>query len=336
MENDYRKLPGVNQSSLKKILTSPQAYLKARDRVESSTASHFVFGSLVDDMLLKPKIIDDKYYKMGASSTSEAIQGIVKFVYDQLVVRDKVIALDSPAVDVYILEGCEMYGWQPKWGDEAKLKNIRKSGTDYYNALLKSYGKIIIPEEEYNQATICSSSLKADDFIKDYLTPTQNNTLYKHKIVQFVINDIECKGELDLVYIDHQKKTIRPIDFKTTGKPVTGFNFDFWAYRYDFQAAFYSEGLKQDPEILQLIEDGYSLLNFQYIVVEKDMNNPPLIFTVPDSVISIGWSGGKRSSGRYYEGVMQAIKQYIWHTEENLWDYSMDYYKQNGTLFIEI
>lgn len=337
MELEYRKIDRINQSTLKKLLTSPQAYLKARDRVEDSKAEHFVFGSMVDDMLLNPKVVGDKYYVMEEDSSSDAIKQIVRYVYDNAILDElQGDDLGAPQFDKYILRGCITYDYQNRYKDETKLKNIREKGFNYYESLKEAEGKIIVSKEDYNKATIASSSLKADDFTAEYFIPTQHNTIYKHKIILFELDGLVCKGELDMVYIDHQKKTIRPIDIKTTGKSVYGFEYDFWAYRYDFQAAFYEAGLVRDPEIGQLLSDGYDLLDFHYLVVEKDLVNPPLIFTVPDSVISIGYGGGRRSNGRYYEGVKHAIEKFKWHTEENLWDYPMDYYKNDGTLYIEI
>ena len=138
---------------------------------------------------------------------------------------------------------------------------------------------------------------------------------------------------MDKVFIDHTAKTITPIDYKTTGTSVDSFNYDFWRFRYDFQAAFYWTGLSLDPEIVKLREKGYKLLHFMYIVVERDSNNSPLIFRVPNAVTSIGWLGGTISNGKKLEGVTQALERYAFHNHNNKWDKPKEAYKKG---FIDI
>src|SRR5690606_3814533 len=113
-------------------------------------------------------------------------------------------------------------------------------------------------------------------------------------IVHFEYLDEMLKGELDRLVIDHSIKIITPVDFKTTSKPIYSFNTEFWKYRYDFQAATYTLGLKAHPLIKELLEKGYTLNSFKYIVVEKDLLHNPMVFNVPDEVINIGINGGER------------------------------------------
>jgi hypothetical protein len=336
VEQSYRTMAGINQSSLKKILSSPYAYLKEINRTQESDESHFVFGSLVDDMLLAPKTVADKYYKMEASKTPDGIKSIVRYVYDMVREEEGTVSLEHDMMNDIILKGCEVYNWNSNWGAEAKLRNVKEKGLAYYHSLQQAEGKRVVPADEYNQAVLCKSALVADKYISKYLTPTADCTLYRHKVLSFMVAGEECKGEVDLVYINHKEKTIQPIDFKTTGVSLSGFNYEFWKYRYDFQCAFYTEGLQQDPEIKQLMSDGYQINNFQYIVVEKSLQSKPMIFTVPTEVVVIGRVGGELKNGRKLEGFVQAMKRLKFHRDQDLWDYPMEYYEQHGTLYIEL
>jgi len=338
MDEEYRKIDKVNQSTLKQLIKSPQAYLRARDRVDDGvTPEHFIFGSLVDDMLLSPKIVDNKYYKMGESSASDAIKEIIRFVYDNAIINEvNGESFDNTELDKYILRGCIVYDWNARYGDDAKLKNIRKNGTEYYDSLLLAKGKTIVSESDYNQAIICVASLKSDPYTSQYFASTKDIEVIPRFIVEFEIDEVECKGELDKLFIHHGNKTIQPIDYKTTGKPLTGFQYDFWSYRYDFQGAFYTEGLKKNAYIKGLIVKGYTLLKFRYIVVEKAMTSPPMIYTLSKEACEIGKYGGTLTNGRVLEGVMDSLRRYMFHTTTDDWNYPMEYYKQNGQLYIEV
>ena len=91
MENSYRKLEGLNQSLLKKILVSPGAFIKQRDNQEDSEQSHFVFGSLVDDMLLSDIDIEDKYYILKDKSVYLIFYVYVKLMGKRLFLKKIII-----------------------------------------------------------------------------------------------------------------------------------------------------------------------------------------------------------------------------------------------------
>mgnify|MGYP001577435170 FL=1 len=340
---EYKKIAKVNQSSLKKILHSPGAYRAAVNKYEESTESHFVFGSLVDDMLLAPKTVDDKYYKMADSDISTTLKLIAQHVYEAAKLNpiDDSGKVLCPLHDIYyqdlILNAKRTYAYQPRWKDETAITNIVKSCSNYFNALIESNGKVIISIEEYNKALTCVAMLKSDKYTSKYLVkPSQNISIFTHVVLEFETEGVKCKAELDKVFIDHVNKTIQPIDYKTTGMPINGFKYEFWKYRYDFQAAFYKLGLSQDSKIIKLLEDGYELLNFRYIVVNSDGNDNPMIFVVPKEVNAIGLHGGKLDNGRTLEGVHQAIGRYQYHTVNDAWDYPREYYQREGSLIIEL
>ena len=147
---------------------------------------------------------------------------------------------------------------------------------------------------------------------------------------------VEIKGELDRVVIDHEKKLIMPIDFKTTGKTVYSFHYDFLSLRYDFQAATYRQGLLALPKVAELLKEGYVLDDFRYIVVEKSLTNNPMIFVVDYELNKLGLQGGYLANGKFYEGLEQAVDRYKYAVENNAWDYPMEYYENNGLMYLEI
>jgi hypothetical protein len=332
MDTMYSEISGINQSTLKKILTHPQSYQKALEKGESK-ASHFVMGSLVDFLVLEDhEDFDDVYYVMEESDASDSIKDIIRHVYDASLLMDGTPSLDM--LEKEIVAACETYNWNPRWGDEAKVKNIKKSGENYFMSLKMSKGRQIITQEQYNTALTVKASLLADKVISKFLVPNKDMTVFKKKVITFDYMGHECKGEMDLIAVDHKQKKIYPIDLKTIGTSVTSFQYDFWRFRYDFQAAFYTLGVQFDSEIGELFKEGYKLEYFSFIVAEINSNNLPLMYQVDKNVIEIGTSGGTLSSGKQLEGVIQAIRRYEFHTEKDNWDYPMEYFK--GPLKIRV
>jgi hypothetical protein len=73
-----------------------------------------------------------------------------------------------------------------------------------------------------------------------------------------------------------------------------------------------------------------------YIVVEKNLINPPMCFRITDEVYKIGLEGGINSRGYKYEGLVQAVDRLKFHKSINKWDCPMEYYQNNGLINIEV
>lgn len=339
---DYKEIKKVNQSSLKKILTSPKAYLQAVDRMENQdddvTPDHFIFGSVVDTMLMGTREDFEKRFVKIPDETkcSETVQGIVTQVFELAHGEDDIV-LGLDAYQDYISDACITFNYQSNWKPETKVTKIIEQGSEYFNLLKTMVGRTPVTETEYANAVNCVMALKADNYTKQFVDRKLNKNMefLDRFIVEFEIEGVEMKGELDRVAINHETKRIFPIDFKTTSKPVTGFEYEFWKYRYDFQAATYGYGLNKDPRILELLAKGYTVSPFLYIVVEKQLNNNPMVFAVSNEAMTVGFVGGE-AKGREYEGLKQAVLRYKYAVKNNAWEYPMEYYDNEGSIFIGV
>ena len=333
---EYREIQALNQSSLKKILISPKAYKDAVSKQEESTEDHFVFGTMVDLLLTDTKEnFDKKFYVVPANlNCTDTVQNVVKEVFEE-VDGEFIATLEGYRNE--ILKHCKYQNYYSNWKDDTRVDKIIEQGKGYFEILKQAKGKITVSDVEYAQAVNCVAALKTDQFSIKYVRKLHSDVEFKDKLViQFKFKELDFKGELDRVVIDHKTKTITPIDFKTTSKSINSFSSDFWYYRYDFQAAVYRFGLPQHPEIGVLIHKGYTIENFLYIVVEKFLNNLPMVFEISDNIIHIGYNGGELSNGKKLEGFSQAIERYKFAQENDAWDYPMEYYKNKGKISIEL
>ena len=182
-------------------------------------------------------------------------------------------------------------------------------------------------------------ALRSDKHTSKYCQKKSNDPniliIDKHVIV-FEHEGLEFKGELDRIIVNHKEKTITPIDFKTTSKSVLNFENSFWHFRYDFQAAVYTLGLTKDKSdrLKSYYEDGYSFKPMLYIVVETFLKNPPMVFEISKTAVNTGLYGNVDKVPKIkenLEGFYQAIKRFKYATENNAWDYPMEYDTEGKT-----
>jgi hypothetical protein len=335
---EYRKINAINQSSLKEILKSPRAYVNAINKTEESEEEHFRLGALLDDMLLEsPERVEEKYCKMSEGSASDAIKQIINYVYDYALETVGSSDIESVILDQLhpeIVKGCRIYGWNPKWGEEALVKNVKNGGgVEYFNALKESNGRTIISEIDYAKAITAKMSLLGDSYTS-YFFSTKKQTIIKKKILSFKYRGYDCKGEVDQITINHEQKAIHPLDIKSIGSPTEFFPINFWKFRYDFQGAFYNIGLKSDPELVELIAQGYTLKPFKFLVVDINNVSPPLVYVMNSDIENVGINGGTLSSGRFIEGVEHAFDRLEYHLNEGDFTYPMEYSK--GPLILKM
>ena len=327
---EYRTIDKLNQSLLKKILKSPQAYLRAKEKYKEEdddvTPEHYIFGNAVDHLATEDIEFTDKFYIMGDSPISDTVRKIVNHVWSEVMVNDLDDAYES------IVRACGYEKWGQSWKEETRVEKIIKQGNEYFQSLRQSVGKTIISHTDHGKAVICHASMIADPYISKYLCPNSNQQLLKKKVIEFEYRDIEFKCELDLVFIDHDRKIITPIDVKTIGTSVYSFPYNFWKYRYDFQAAVYTYAIH--AAMSDLIDKGYKVDLFKFIVCEKESYNKPMIYTTNNDILNIGMNGGTSPNGTSYEGFEQAIERYKYHMEKDNWDYSMEYY-ESGEMSLE-
>jgi hypothetical protein len=334
---DYREIRALNQSTLKKILTSPQSFLQAVKKMETreaSTEDHFILGSAIDLMLTSTREEFNSKFAIVPDDmgVSDAVKTILDNIYEELVEAQIEVGLWDTQRDI-ILKHVKFQNYQGNWKDDTRTDAIIKAGSKYMAIRALSEGKSLISHTDYAKATNCTMALRGDKFTAPYCVkkPGKNIDILDKFIVAFEHKLLNFKGELDRVIIDHNTQTIQPIDFKSTGKTVNMFNSDFWKYRYDFQAAVYTLGLSKHPEIKELIDKGYKLLNFLYIVVETELYNSPMVFEVSKEVCKVGLEGGQVFN-REYEGFEQAILRYKYAHENNAWEYPTEYYQLNGKM----
>lgn len=305
----YYESEALGQSKLKLLLGDISSFNKEFD----SSAEHFLIGSAVDCILTNSReAFNAEYYTSEIEKLpSDAIIEILKLVHENLledyaeslevITTEQETASVTPFVEfvgelgnweAYILEACERTGWQPRWGAEAKFKNILVA-SDYFMDLCQSFGKTVISQSQANTihtivASLTGNPRTARYFDRRTLEDYAKVEVYYQFPVYFEYRGVQCKALLDIVIVERNDAGeitgVTPVDLKTMNGNTYYFPSSIKTRRYDIQAAWYTLALEK--------HFGPGLIKpFQFVVESTSYQGKPLLFEVEQSLLEIGRAG---------------------------------------------
>jgi hypothetical protein len=355
---EYFESSALGQSKLKLLLGDLGSFHKEFD----SSAEHFMIGSAVDCILTNSiEAFQEEYYISSVEKLpSEAIVEILGLVHNDLL-QDyaehlEVIQGQDESVPVtpfhefvgelkdwsaYILDACEKTGWQPRWGADAKLKNIVEPGSAYFLDLCLAFGKTVISQTQAETIKSIVRSLEnnprtARFFDRVFFESMPDITMYYQFPIYFEYRGVQCKALLDMVIVERNDEgkilSITGIDLKTMNGNTYYFPSSIKARRYDIQAAWYTLALQHHfavPEGSDVIKP------FQFVVESTTYQGKPLNFIVSESLLNMGRFGrraiplhetdtfnlfigdgiGNAIIQHEIKGFEQLLDMYIYHSE---------------------
>ena len=346
---EYYQTDALGQSKLKLLLGDLGSFHKEFD----SSAEHFLIGSAVDCILTNSKqaFEEDYYISEIEKLPSDAIVEILKLVHNELLEDyaehlEVIIGQENPLPvtpfyqfvgelrnwAAYILDACEKTGWQPRWGDDAKLKNVIEPGSEYFLDLCKAFGKTVISKTQANTILSIVDSLETSPrtsiFFNRELYGQLPETLavYYQFPIYFEYRGVSCKALLDMVFVGRDEEgnllSVTGVDLKTMNGNTFYFPSSVRARRYDIQAAWYTLALQTH---FAIPEDSSIMKPFQFVVESTSYQGKPLNFVVDDSLLKMGKFGRKAIKSNedsmattlQYEikGFEQLLDLYIYHSE---------------------
>lgn len=290
---EYYENLAISQSQLKLLLgTNPGLFNTIQEpEMYFEEKEHFVIGSAVDCALTTPYLFDSRYY---VSTLESKPSGVVKSIIQQ--VKDKldeqqpfsVIYSDITMYPELILEACENHNYYSNLSNSVKVLKI-SSYNDYFRVLVNAIDKVILSVEEKTLIDNIVMSIRTNEATSKYFLSGIYGSYNLFQVpIYFTYEDVECKALLDMVVVDTMNMTMQPIDIKTLGYDTLKFHNSLIKRRYDIQAAFYTEALKQEYP-------GYTILPFKFIVESTVRPGTPLIYTCTEDLLEVGKYGKKES-----------------------------------------
>ncbi len=242
--SDYFKIEALSYSALRNLSISP-AYFKHQKEQESEEKEHFIIGSGVDILLTEADKFWDYFAlefqetcdKIPTGQMKEFTETLFKYkkelgdteeseqkAYKSIGFKRKNDTLNN-IIERYVEECLEYDNWL-----EAE-----------YNHRLNNKNKQILSKSQYKLITDIAQSLNSNKFTKKYFENSTGKNMEVHNQLEIFweFKSEKCKSKLDKVIVNHDNKTIQPIDLKTTGVGVYNFNTSCFKYRYDIKSYLY-------------------------------------------------------------------------------------------------
>ena len=331
----YFSVKALSNSTLG-LLTTPRLFKLKLDNpdIEGDEKVHFRIGSALDCLLTTPDRWQDLFTVVDVSRPTGLMGKFVDNLPDNL--------------DPVFYETAEFEEAYKSSGYKTKLENVIKKFWENpeffkYYLLTRDKSKTILSKEEAEKVYKAKELIEANKFTRYYFTSVEDSDGMIERFFQapiyFKYLGCDCKALLDGVLINHKTKTITPFDLKTTGKSVHDFEGNFISYGYYRQAAmYYTAVMSEESPFKTLIDDGYVVEGFKFIVAETkvDSFNPALIFNVSLDTLEKGLKGFSTQSGRRYKGINELIENYKVHTQTGQWDLPIDVWLNNGEVELNI
>lgn len=315
-------MEGISQSLLKKLWTNPKQY---ENPIDEDT-SYFKYGTLVDFLLTEPESeFNNKYIVCSVipgDKLKDVIDGYTASTEDYELSNTDELVSYARKLDYYS---------SIKKPDVYINKLINDTTLMYAAFLANSKDKIILTQDEYQQAKMLVGEFKSNPYTS-WLFDSDRYKIYNKVVVSFELFGRECKAEIDRVLVARDTFEVIPIDFKTTSKPLSGFTYSFWNYRYDVQAVWYRKALEtwiasekssgnKDVDKLHLSED------FFFCVGESTPYGKVMLYNFSSDNDKKIIDGFTSKSGREYKGIYDLFERLDFH-EAYGFDYPMEYMQQ--------
>lgn len=359
--DEYFNSDALSQSQLKKILKGIDVFVNSNEEEKKlyyEEKGHFIIGSAVDTILTGETGEFEKQYHISTlvKKPSDVEMSIIQKVFDELKdvlteIEDLPTYLDS--IEQSIIEH-DWYGGKP---GEKRIQGLLDRGADYFEDLKKGLGKQILTSVDKKLIDDIVFSLRSNPRTMQYfnrvaLEKRVDLTIYYQLPIYFYYKGIYCKALLDMlmVFKDENGKIInvQALDLKTMNGSTLRFVTNLKSFRYDIQAAWYTEALLSDNSSFDLKcrITKEMLLPFTFIVESNSYPGQPLVYVTDEQILIIGKYGKKdlrvQLPGNDYdevvirevEGFDKLVDTYLYQ-EENDWKEEEIIAKNNGVLKID-
>lgn len=311
-----------------------------REVSDKELSPQLVYGSLLDCLLFTPEDFDKRFivgdFSVPPLQMKTFTENLVKRAIEQLSSSKEedfaTLARWAYNDTRYNESGEEVAFKQKSMTPEAVLEKFNNSRdcTKYYDYLIDTQvgGKILVTQDIYNKAKIGVDKLRYSTVTGPILCQedTFDKQVFKQLIILFHWDDIEFKSMLDLVVVDHTKRTIQPYDLKTTHNSEE-FPHSYLKFNYYIQAGVYYIALYQWAHENGMEE--YTILPMQFLVMDSYNYMSPLIYNTTLNNLNESMDGFSIGS-KYYRGIVKLCEELKWHKENDIWDISYANYQNKG------
>ena len=308
----YFESDALSQSNLKKLLGGIDSFInnqKEESELFYTEKGHFIIGSAVDTILTGVEgEFENKYHvSVLEKKPSDTEMSIINRAFQDILDSYSEEQLKEQGIDELskypgsIQMAIEEHNYQPNWKTETKINKIVENGTLYFEDLKKALGKQMLSSNEMVLISSIVSSLKTNPrtskyFDRDALLRADKVTVYYQLPIYFTYKGVKCKALLDMLIVirDEAGKvvSVQAFDLKTMNGNTLKFPSNLKSFRYDIQAAWYTEAIFTKDSTLKI--DGLTpeiLRPFTFIVESNSQPGIPLLYEIDEELLLTGKFG---------------------------------------------
>ena len=308
----YFESDALSQSNLKKLLGGIDSFInnqKEESELFYTEKGHFIIGSAVDTILTGVEgEFENKYHvSVLEKKPSDTEMSIINRAFQDILDSYSEEQLKEQGIDELskypgsIQMAIEEHNYQPNWKTETKINKIVENGTLYFEDLKKALGKQMLSSNEMVLISSIVSSLKTNPrtskyFDRDALLRADKVTVYYQLPIYFTYKGVKCKALLDMLIVirDEAGKvvSVQAFDLKTMNGNTLKFPSNLKSFRYDIQAAWYTEAIFAKDSTLKI--DGLTpevLRPFTFIVESNSQPGIPLLYEIDEELLLTGKFG---------------------------------------------
>lgn len=346
----YRKIDALNQSMLGVFDDDPaqfySEFIMGEER-KQKPSKEMLIGTLTDFYLLDcngdEEVFTQRFHEQfslyeGVKGTGQAFL-LADYLYEITkrdtneanVVTTSFIERFKEAFERIQADG--KYS-KKKWESAMEEFDTHPAG-QYFLKLVENTKKQVVDMFIVEKAKFLTQQALTDSFTKDLYSSDKEDLrkfaiefLYEHNKL-----GIKCKGELDQILIDHDTKTIYPIDMKCTFDNEM-FEYSYIKRKYYLQNAYYNMAVKSWAKNNDMAN--YKVEPMQFVVYDTSKNGRrPLIYQTTEKHVEQGLKGFMHN-GVWHRGVEELVDGIVWASDNNIWNITKENYDAGGKIPLRI
>ena len=321
----------INQSSFRYINPdeggSPELFYDYfTGKLEIKETEKMITGSMVHLAILEP----EKFIVTEIPAMSETVKAIIEKVFADAQHPIDWFGQEEPMgiLSDYmylILQAAQQLNYGQSWKPETVYDKLVEAGKDYFEILKKCQDKICLSAKQKASIDKIVNSLSSNKTMRELLFDDEDRPgvqTFNELPLFFNLNIdgflMECKAKIDRLIIDHENKTFRIIDLKTTSDSVELFPALFERRRIYRQLAFYEQTVRENyPDLKPGIHSIVLAESTGYNHVRRYDISPEFI-------------------GKGRQEYMDICNRIAWHFLTNNWFISREDYENDYIRMLEL
>lgn len=349
---NYRKLDALNQSMLKLFDSDPVKFFDefkmGKKRKEKKNVA-LMIGDLVDFFLLACRgdetefetRFDEKFVLYNGVKGSGQVFILADYLYEETESSLNEKQEITVSFETRFAEAVKRVRAEDKYkgkDDDKILEDFNKNGLEYFKARMEGIGRTVVDMSIIDKAKMVANKLLKDDFTRDLFKEGDKQELIMHFPIEWTYeidssHSILCKSEIDMILIDHDEKTIQPMDLKTTYDNES-FDYMYIKNSYYLQNSFYVRAVQVWATDNDMKD--YEVLPMKFLVGDTSSNNRrPLIYETSEKDVEAGLKGFWLR-GSHYRGVEELIEDIAWAEANDEWSCSREALLNSGKMKLQI